>query len=79
MNEYQPYIALGGGAILFVLGLVSVWRPREFWGQDLNEIEGQKADVRKALIRRRWQVGTVGFLFSGVAFAAVGLWKVMGW
>lgn len=79
MNEYQPYIALGGGAILFILGLVSVWRPREFWGQDLDAVQGKNAETRKALIRRRWQIGTVGFLFSGLAFAGVGLWTLMGW
>ena len=79
MNEYQPHIAVAGGSILFLLGLVSVWRPREFWGQDLNEIEGKNADVRKTLIRRRWQLGTAGFLFMGVAFAAVGLRQLMGW
>jgi hypothetical protein len=79
VNEYQPYIALAGGGILFILGLVSVWRPREFWGQDLDEIEGKKADVRKRLIRRRLQIGTAGFIFSGLAFVAIGLWSLMGW
>ena len=79
MSEYQPYIALIGGAILFALGLVSVWRPREFWGQDLEAIEGKRADQRKALIRRRWQIGTAGFLFAGLAFAGVGFWQLMGW
>ena len=79
MSGNQPYIAIAGGAILFILGLVSVWRPREFWGQDLDEVDGQAADTRKKLIRRRWQVGTAGFIFAGLAFASVGVWQLMGW
>jgi hypothetical protein len=31
------------------------------------------------MIRRRWQVGTVGFFAAGVAFAGAGLWQIMGW
>ncbi len=75
----QPTIALAGGLVLILLGLVSVWRPRQFWGQDLDQVEGKAAETRRRLIRRRWQVGTVGFFAAGSAFALLGLWQIMGW
>jgi hypothetical protein len=78
VNEVQPYVAVAGGVVLFVLGLVSVWRPRAFWGQDLEQLQGKGAEARKRLIRRRWQVGTGGFLITGATFAAIGIWQILG-
>jgi hypothetical protein len=75
----QAQIALAGGAVLIVLGLVSVLRPREFWGQDLNGLTGKGADIRRRLVRRRWQIGTVGFFAAGLAFASYGVAQIMGW
>jgi len=77
MPTLQPYIAIIGGLILFILGLLSVYRPREFWGIDLEQVTGKKAEVRKRLVRRRLQVGTVAFLAAGIAFMAAGIWQLI--
>lgn len=73
----QPYLAIIGGLVLFGLGLLSVCRPREFWGIDLEQVTGKKAEARKRLIRRRLQMGTVAFLAAGIAFIATGIWQLM--
>ena len=73
----QPYIAIAGGVLLIFLGLVSVWRPAAFWGQDLEGGEGRKVERRKDLVRRRLQVGTAGFLIAGITFASLGVWQVL--
>lgn len=75
----QPYVALAGGAILVLLGLVSIRWPRQFWGQNLDDLQGKGADARRRMIRRRLQVGTVGFFACGAAFVGYGLWQIMGW
>lgn len=73
----QSYLAIIGGLILFSLGLLSVYRPKEFWGMDLEQVTGKKAEVRKRLIRRRLQMGTVAFLAAGIAFMAAGIWQLI--
>jgi len=73
----QAYVAIIGGAVLLVLGLASVFRPKQFWGTDLDQVAGKNVEARKRLIRRRWQVGTVGFLATGVAFIGAGIWMLL--
>jgi hypothetical protein len=60
-----------------VLGVVSVLRPREFWGVDVGQIQGWKADARARLIRRRQQLGTAGFFAAGAAFACLGIYLLI--
>lgn len=76
----QPYIAILGGLVIFGLGLFSVFKPSLFWGTDIDidQVQGKKAEVRKKLVRRRWQVGTVAFLATGAAFIGVGVWQILG-
>ena len=73
----QPYIAIGGGVLLILLGLASVWRPSAFWGQDLEPGTGKQAERRAQALRRRLQIGTAGFLIAGATFAGIGLWQVL--
>ncbi len=73
----QPYIAIAGGAVLLILGLLSVWKPSIFWGIDVDQVQGKQAEARQKLVHRRWQVGTVGFLATGIAFIGVGVWQLV--
>jgi hypothetical protein len=73
----QTYIAIAGGALLILLGLVSVWRPAAFWGVNLEGGEGKNAERRKQMVRRRLQLGTAGFLIAGATFAGIGIWQVL--
>jgi hypothetical protein len=73
----QPYIAIAGGALLILLGLVSVWRPSAFWGMNLGAGQGKQPERRRDLLRRRLQVGTAGFLITGGTFAGIGVWQLL--
>ena len=48
VNEYQPYIALAGGGMLILLGLVSVWRPRDLLGPGPGAGRGKTGGAAQA-------------------------------